>query len=203
MRRNAGDALTWLVDRLPARIRRVVPRELVGFLLLGGFTFLVDLALLAALRHWTRLPLPVAVSVAYVSAFGLNFVLNRTVNFRSHAPVGAQAVRYAIVIAVDYLLTVGVTTGLADQGLDFRIARLTAATCVAVFTYTASRWWVFRDPARRTSMTSAAVNAAPSSPAVVRATSATGAPATSNTSPTSSALTTPAAIFQSSPTTKS
>jgi putative flippase GtrA len=200
---TAGDALTWLVERLPGRVRRVVPRELVGFLILGGFTFLVDLALLAALRHWTKLPLPVAVSVAYLSAFGLNFVLNRTVNFRSHAPVGAQAIRYAIVIAADYLLTLGVTTGLSAGGLDFRIARLIAAACVAVFTYTASRWWVFRDPVRRTSTSSATVNAAPSSPAVASATSAAGAPATSNTNPTSSALTTPAAILQSSPMTKS
>jgi putative flippase GtrA len=200
---TAGDALTWLADRLPVRVRRVVSRELLGFLILGGCTFLVDLALLAALRHWTRLPLPVAVSVAYVSAFGLNFVLNRTVNFRSHAPVGAQAVRYALVIAADYLITVGVTTGLSAQGLDFRTARLLAATCVAVFTYSASRWWVFREPARRTSRSSAVANAAPSSPAVASATSPLGAPATSSTNPTSSAVTTPAAIRQSSPMTKS
>jgi putative flippase GtrA len=143
--RWAGDGLTWLVDRLPVRLRRVLPRELVGFALLGGLTFLIDLALLAALRHWTRLPLALAVSIAYVAAFGLNFALNRTVNFRSHAPVGAQAVRYALVVVGDYLLTLGVTTGLSAAGLDFRLARVTAATCVAVFTYSASRWWVFQD----------------------------------------------------------
>ena len=142
---RAGDLLTSWVDRLPERIRRVLPRELVGFAILGAFTFLVDLAILASLRTWTALPLPVAVTVSYLLAFALNFVLNRTVNFRSHAPVGGQALRYAVVIAADYGLTLGVTTGLSALGVDFRIARLLAGACVALFTYTASRWWVFRE----------------------------------------------------------
>jgi putative flippase GtrA len=146
---RAGDLLTSWVDRLPRPLRRVLPRDLVGFAILGGFTFLVDLTILASLRTWTRLPLAVAVTVSYVFAFALNFVLNRTINFRSHAPIGRQALRYAVVIAADFGLTLGVTTGLSALGVDFRLARLLAGACVALFTYTASRWWVFRDDPRR------------------------------------------------------
>ncbi|CAM02091.1 putative flippase GtrA [Saccharopolyspora erythraea NRRL 2338] len=142
---RAGDALTRLLDRLPRPLRRLLPRELVGFAILGWFTFLVDLAILASLRAWTALPLPVAVTIAYLLAFGLNFILNRTLNFRSHAPIAGQAVRWAVVIVADYGLTLGVTTGLTALGVDFRLARLLAGACVAVFTYTASRWWVFRE----------------------------------------------------------
>jgi putative flippase GtrA len=138
------EQLTSWVDRLPPRLRRLLPRELVGFAVIGAFTFSLDLGLLAVLRDRTALPLPVAVSIAYLAAFGLNFVLNRTVNFRSHAPVGGQALRYAVVLVGDYLLTVGVSTGLADLGLNFALARVTASFLVAVFTYSASRWWVFR-----------------------------------------------------------
>jgi putative flippase GtrA len=82
-------------------------------------------------------------------AFSLNFVLNRTLNFRSHAPVGGQALKFAVVSACDFGFTVGITTGLTDAGLDFRIARLLAAACVAVFTFSCARWWVFRDVRRR------------------------------------------------------
>jgi putative flippase GtrA len=135
--------LTSVLGRLPPRLRRVLPRELVGFAILGGFTFLVDLALLSALHAWTGLPEVADVSIAYLSAFALNFVLNRTLNFRSHAPVSGQALRYLLVIGCDYGMTLGVTTGLSGLGLDFRLARLTAAGCVAVFTYTAARRWVF------------------------------------------------------------
>jgi hypothetical protein len=79
-------------------------------------------------------------------------LLNRTVNFRSHAPVGRQLLRYAVVAAGDYGCTVSITTGLSALGLDFRLARLTAAAvavAVATLTYSASRWWVFRDALRR------------------------------------------------------
>jgi putative flippase GtrA len=138
------EQLTSWVDRLPPRLRRLLPRELVGFAVIGAFTFSLDLGLLAVLRDRTALPLPAAVSIAYLAAFALNFVLNRTVNFRSHAPVGGQALRYAVVLVGDYLLTVGVSTGLADLGLNFALARVTASFLVAVFTYSASRWWVFR-----------------------------------------------------------
>jgi len=144
---RVGDVLTGWVDRLPPRLRRIVSREMAGFAILGAFTFGVDLTLLTTLRFWTPLPLAAAVSIAYVAAFALNFVLNRTVNFRSHAPAGPQAFRYGVVILGDYLITVGVSTGLAAVGLPFPIARTIASMFVAAFTYSASRWWVFRERA--------------------------------------------------------
>ena len=144
-----GDLLTAGVDRFPPRLRRFVPPEMAGFAVLGAFTFAVDLTLLTILRHWTPLPLPAAVSIAYVAAFAVNFVLNRTLNFRSHAPAGPQALRYAAVILGDYLITVTASTGLAMLGLPFPVARVAASAIVAAFTYSASRWWVFRDVAGR------------------------------------------------------
>ena len=138
-----GDFLTWCTDRLPAPLRPWLPPDLLGFAVLGGFTLGVDVLILWALRAWSALPLPVAVSVAYVSAVALNYVLNRKLNFRSRAPVGGEVFRYGLVAAADYLLTVGVTTGLAALGIDFRIARLAAAASVALFAYCAARWFVF------------------------------------------------------------
>jgi len=71
MAERVGDLMTSRVDRLPPRLRRWLPRELVGFAILGAFTFLVDLALLASLRTWTRLPLPVAVTMAFACRGGI------------------------------------------------------------------------------------------------------------------------------------
>jgi putative flippase GtrA len=83
------------------------------------------------------------VSVAYVAAVSLNYLLNRLVNFRSHAPIAGEASRYTMVAVADYLVTVGVTTGLTVAGLDLRIARPLASAFVAVFNYAAARWWIF------------------------------------------------------------
>jgi putative flippase GtrA len=104
----------------------------------------VDLALLWALRRWTPLPVPFAVTVSYVVAVALNYLLNRTMNFQSRAPVFGEASRYTVVAAADYLLTVGVTTGLTSAGLDLRAARLLAAAVVALLNYAAARWWIFQ-----------------------------------------------------------
>jgi putative flippase GtrA len=147
---RVGVALTAWVDRLPARWRRFLPKDLVGFAMLGTFTFLIDLALLTLMKEKTSLPTPVDVGASYIGAFSLNFLLNRTLNFRSHAPVGGQALKFAIVSACDFGFTVGITTGLTDgAGLAFPIARLLAAAGVAVFTFSCARWWVFRDVRRR------------------------------------------------------
>src|ERR1700760_4669043 len=88
-----------VVRRLPFGLSRVVPASLLGFVLINGFTFAVDLALLTVLRSWVRLPLWLAVTLAYCVAFGLSYVLNRALNFRSHAAVGPQVAVYVGVVA--------------------------------------------------------------------------------------------------------
>ena len=79
-------------------------------------------------------------------ASGLGYSLNRTLNFRSHGAVGPQLTVYAAVVTVNFLaLILGVSTGLAALGLDYRLARLTAAGCECVYMYAAMRWLIFRD----------------------------------------------------------
>lgn len=90
------------------------------------------------------MPLALAVGSSYAAAYGLNFLLNRRFNFRSRAPLGRQGAKFVVVALCDYAITVGLTTALAGAGLDFRLARLAAAGCVAGFSYLACRWWVFR-----------------------------------------------------------
>jgi putative flippase GtrA len=110
------------------------------------FTFAVDLLLLTTLHGGLRWPLPVSITVAYLTAFGLSFVLNRALNFRSHGAVGPQVTVYAAVVAVNYLVWIlGVGDGLAALGADYRLARIAAGACEALYMYAAMRWLVFRD----------------------------------------------------------
>ena len=104
--------------------------------------------LLTAFHGGLGWPLPVGITAAYAAASGLGYVLNRTLNFRSHGAVGPQLVVYATVVAVNYLaLILGVSTGLAALGVDYRLARLTAAACECAYMYAGLRWLVFRDAA--------------------------------------------------------
>lgn len=134
-----------VVARLPWGLAAVVPPTLLGFALINSFTFGVDLLLLTALHGGFGLPIALSITVAYIVAFGLAFVLNRHFNFHSHAPMGRQAVVYAVVVLVNYLAFIlGVGSGLTALGLDYHLARLLAGACEAVYMYSAMRWIVFR-----------------------------------------------------------
>lgn len=133
-----------VAHRLPVR----VPPNLVGFCLISGTTFAVDLLLLAFLYTVLGWPNGIALTIGYTVAFGLNFLLNRWLNFRSHAPVGPQAGLYAVAVAINYVAFIlGVGGGLTALGVQYLLARLLAGMCEAVYMYSVMRWVIF--PTRR------------------------------------------------------
>ena len=128
---------------------RSSPPSLLGFAVINSCTFAVDLGLLTALHGGLRWPLPVSITVAYITAFGLSYLLNRTLNFRSHGAFGPQVAVYTAVVIVNYLAWIlGAGDGLAALGLDYRLARIAAGACEALYMYAAMRWLVFRDVQR-------------------------------------------------------
>ena len=130
---------------MPFGLGAFVAPTFVGFCVINGFTFGVDLTILTCLRGALGLPVPIAVTVSYVCAFALSYVLNRIFNFQSHAPVGPQVVTYVVVVVVNYLAFIlGVTTALAAVGVQYQLSRLAAGICEAVYMYSAMRWLVFR-----------------------------------------------------------
>jgi putative flippase GtrA len=139
---------TWceaVVGRLPFGLRSVVAPTFLGFSLINGFTFGADLAILTSLRSGLGFPVPIAVTVAYACAFTFSYVLNRTFNFQSHAPVGPQVAVYVAVVIVNYLVFIlGVTSVLAAVGAQYQLSRIAAGVCEAVYMYCAMRWVVFR-----------------------------------------------------------
>jgi putative flippase GtrA len=138
-----------VVRRLPFGLSRVVAPSLLGFGLINGFTFTVDLGLLTVFHSGLGLPLAAAITAAYLLAFGLSFLLNRRFNFRSHAPAGPQAAVYLVAIGVNYVVCIlGVGSGLAALGLEYHLARITAGLCEAAYMYCVLRWVVFRDAPR-------------------------------------------------------
>ena len=142
-----------VVRRLPFGLARIVAPSLLGFAVINSFTFAVDLACLSALRGGAGWPLPVSITLAYITASGLSYLLNRVLNFRSHGPAGRQVGVYAGVVLVNYLAWIlGVGDGLAALGVDYRLARVAAGACEAVYMYAAMRWLVFRDAPRRAQM---------------------------------------------------
>jgi putative flippase GtrA len=135
-----------VVIRLPFGLRSVVAPTFVGFCLINGLTFGVDLMVLTALHSALGVRVPIAVTAAYVCAFTLSYTLNRTCNFQSHAPVGPQVAVYVVVVVLNYLTFIlGMTSVLASMEVQYQLARVLAGICEAVYMYCAMRWVVFRD----------------------------------------------------------
>ncbi|MXG90066.1 GtrA family protein [Nocardioides flavescens] len=126
-----------------------LPPTLIGFAVINSGTFALDLALVSLLHGRLDVPLTLSVTIGYAVAFSLAFVLNKRFNFRSHAPVGPETVRYVGVVAVNFgVVLLGVTTGLAALGVQYQLARLAAGACEGAFMYAAMRWFVFAARAR-------------------------------------------------------
>ena len=144
-------AMAAVVRRLPWGLSGVVPPSLLGFAVINGFTFGVDLVLLTVLHSWVHLPLWLSITAAYCAAFALSYVLNRAFNFRSHAPVGPQFTKYVVVVLINYLVWIlAVGAGLSALGVEYHLARIIAGACEGIYMYCALRWVVFRTRATPT-----------------------------------------------------
>lgn len=134
-----------VVARLPFGLNSVVAPTFLGFVVINSGTFALDLLVLTVLHGGLRVPFGVAVSVAYACAFAASYVLNRVVNFRSHADVGPQIVVYVVVVVINYLAFIlGVSTALRALGMEYHLARIAAGACEGIYMYCAMRWVVFR-----------------------------------------------------------
>ena len=134
-----------VVRRLPFGLSRVVAPSLLGFAIINGFTFSVDLALLTLAHRLLNWPYPAAVTVSYLAAFALSFVLNRAFNFRSHGALGPQTARYAVAVGLNYLVFVlGVGSGLTALGVGYAVARVVSGLAEGAYMYCVMRWVVFR-----------------------------------------------------------
>lgn len=112
---------------LPWGLSRIVAPTFLGFCLINGFTFGLDLGLLTVFHGLLGWPVWLGITLAYGCAFAVSFVLNRTFNFHSHAAVGIQLVLYTGAIAVNYaVFLLGVGAGLSALGVEYHLARVLA-----------------------------------------------------------------------------
>ena len=132
--------------RLPFGLARVIAPNMLGFAVLSTVTFSLNLVLLIIFHGVLGWPVAVSITLAYLAGSGLGYVLNRSLNFRSHGAVAPQLGIFTVVAAVNYFAWIlGIGAGLAAAGVDYRLARVIAGACESVYMYAAMRWLVFRD----------------------------------------------------------
>ncbi|CAM2907481.1 GtrA family protein [Actinomyces slackii] len=130
---------------LPGPLRRRVPVTFVGYAIINGSAFLLDIAFLWFFYeklHWLY---PVAVTVGYAIAGLYSLLLNRWLNFQAHGHLVAQGSRYAVGLVAQYVIFIlGLSTFLHWMGMNAELARFLSACCEGVFLYVLLKIWVFR-----------------------------------------------------------
>jgi putative flippase GtrA len=139
-------ATTAVARHLPFGLSGIVAPSLLGFAAINGCTFALDLTLLTVFHGVLHWPVPVSITLSYGTATTISYLLNRTLNFRSHGLVGRQVTIYVGVVVINYLAFIlGVGSGLTALGLEYQLARIVAGLCEAIWMYVAMRFLVFRD----------------------------------------------------------
>ena len=137
--------ITAIHSVLPGFVRSRLPVTFIGYAIINGSAFFLDVGCLWGIEthlHWWH---PVSISVGYAIAGVYSFLLNRWLNFQSHGHLVNQGSRYAIGLISQFLVFVqGLTQLLSWLGINLFLARLISACCEAAYLYVFIRLWVFR-----------------------------------------------------------
>jgi len=136
------------VHQLTSRVRRVVGLALFGYLAAGGVSLLLDIATLFLLHSVLRLPLIVAVSIAFFVGLFSNYAINRYWVFSGDGSHGRSMSRYGLLVVFNYAATVVIVAQLAAVGFPYIIGKLIAVGGTLLWNFLAYKHWVFSPKAR-------------------------------------------------------
>ncbi len=138
---------------MPFRLRRAVARlwehSAVRYLLVGGFCFVVDVALLWLAHDVLGVPLAIATPVSFLASFAVTYTLQRVVAFASDSKVVPSVARYTALVAFNTLATTGIVWIVDQTGAGWFVGKVVAVVATTIWNYFAYRYWVFTTPTAR------------------------------------------------------
>jgi putative flippase GtrA len=122
----------------------VSSRRALGYLAVGVAGFAVDFGLLVLMREVVALPVWLAATIAFWASLGVVFLTNKYVTFDARGAGPRQLLRYFCLLAVNYLVTLGVIALAERIGVGYQIGKIAAVALTTVWNYFAYEFWVFR-----------------------------------------------------------
>jgi len=124
-------------------------RQIGRFLIIGGLTVLLDLAVYGALLMLTAMAGP-AKAVGFLAGTAFAYAANRLITFDNAGGGGAALSRFATVYAVNLVINVAVNSLiLAAAGrteATLILAFLLATATSAALNFLGMKYWVFSEP---------------------------------------------------------
>ena len=137
--------ITTIHSELPGFVRSRLPVTFIGYAIINGSAFFLDITCLWVFYNHFHWFYPVAVTVGYVIAAVYSFLLNRWLNFQAHGHVSEQGAGYTVGIISQYVIFIlGLSSLLHWFGVNAELARVISACCEGIYLYVFIRLWVFR-----------------------------------------------------------
>jgi putative flippase GtrA len=124
--------------------KRSLLGALARFAVTGIASVTADVGTLAALHSGLGIRLLWSTLAAFGAGLSVNYSLNRNWTFRARADHRRTLVRYAVMVSVNFAVTLAIVLGLTHLGLYYLLSKLIAVAIIAVVNFTTSRYWVFR-----------------------------------------------------------
>jgi putative flippase GtrA len=134
-----------------AKIKLLSQHTVVRYAFAGGSALVTEeigLWLFHGRLHWA---LWLATTIAFGSAFAVNFLLNRMLTFAGDgARDGAmhtQTLKFSILVGINYFVTLGIMSGLTHLGVNYLIAKPMATAFITLYNFYVYKKWVFKSSA--------------------------------------------------------
>ncbi|WP_412538309.1 GtrA family protein [Longispora sp. K20-0274] len=119
-------------------------RSDVRYVLVGAVSFAIDASLLYVLHVLFGVWLPLATGLAFGSSVLFNFALNRLWSFGARRTVGRHFVRYAFLVAANWVLTLSLVPAITWAGVPLLVAKAGCTATLFAVNYVVSRYWIYR-----------------------------------------------------------
>lgn len=128
-------------------IRAELGSEFTRYLLVGLFVFCIYFSLLYAFIQLMGVYYPIGLTIAYIVAVSVHFLLNRTYTF--NAVLGttrSQLVRFIVLLGINYGVTLAVVS-LSVESLELSpyLGAIVGIVATTLTGFVATKYWVFKD----------------------------------------------------------
>lgn len=123
-------------------------QNFVRYLITGGLSVLVDYGTLMFLYRVLHVRLVVAVTVSYVLALVVNFLLTKLYTFQSrsggHKKHAKEAAGYLILVGFNLIFTNFVILQMSNAGIGPSISKLITVACITLWNYYLYKHLIFK-----------------------------------------------------------
>ncbi|MFF2493071.1 GtrA family protein [Agromyces sp. NPDC058064] len=127
----------------PHALARLWGNSVIRYLAVGGFCFVVDVALLWLAHEALGVPLAISAPIAFLASFAVTYTMQRVVAFASDAKVVPSVGRYTVLVIFNTIATTVIVWGVDALGGEWLVGKVLAVAATTVWNYFIYRYWVF------------------------------------------------------------